>query len=88
MSRRLSGGVIIYINLTACAAAYDLQHSCSRRQQILAGDNQSTLAGHNPAIYSATILTGDDQAILASDNQSTYSIPGTPVGSSPDAQHK
>lgn len=39
VSRRLSGGVaiylVIYINLTACAAAYDLQHSCSRRQQIL-----------------------------------------------------
>jgi hypothetical protein len=45
VSRRLSGGVIIYINLTACAAAYDLRHSCGRQQQTLAGDNQTTVVG-------------------------------------------
>jgi hypothetical protein len=35
VSRRLSGRVIIYINLTSCAAAYDLQHTV-----VAADDNK------------------------------------------------
>ena len=63
MSRRLSGGVIIYINLTVLlVAAYDLRHSCSR-QQILTGDNQITVIGDNRAP-----LAGTDQSRLVGNN--------------------